>query len=154
MKYLLTLFVFASFFLLTGCQTDMSPGTINRSDNGSDYASDSNEVDDTGESIIVSESFQEHDTISFNLTGKSFSFMMGGVSNPELRVKKGDVVRIDFSSTEGLHSFALDEFFIASEQVRPEDGVTSVMFVVDRVGTFEYYCNVGNHRAQGMKGTL
>lgn len=34
------------------------------------------------------------------------------------------------------------------------DGVTSVTFVADTLGTFEYYCSVGNHRAQGMVGNL
>jgi len=31
---------------------------------------------------------------------------------------------------------------------------TSVTFVADKTGTFEYYCSVGNHRAQGMVGKL
>jgi len=33
-------------------------------------------------------------------------------------------------------------------------GTTSVEFVADQEGAFEYYCSVGNHRQQGMKGTL
>lgn len=31
---------------------------------------------------------------------------------------------------------------------------TSVEFVADQVGNFEYYCSVGQHRANGMVGTL
>lgn len=32
--------------------------------------------------------------------------------------------------------------------------MTSVTFVADETGTFEYYCSVGNHRGQGMIGKL
>jgi nitrite reductase (NO-forming) len=31
---------------------------------------------------------------------------------------------------------------------------TSVEFVADKTGTFEYYCSVGAHRAMGMTGSL
>ena len=30
----------------------------------------------------------------------------------------------------------------------------SIEFVADKVGTFEYYCSVGQHRSMGMVGKL
>ena len=32
--------------------------------------------------------------------------------------------------------------------------MTFVEFTVDKTGTFEYYCSVGQHRANGMVGNL
>ena len=32
--------------------------------------------------------------------------------------------------------------------------MTSVTFIADQEGSFEYYCSVGNHREEGMVGTL
>lgn len=71
----------------------------------------------------------------------------------EVRVQKGDTVTINFTSAEGFHDVVIDEFNVASDRVR-EGETTRVTFVADETGTFEYYCSVGNHRAQGMVGTL
>lgn len=83
-----------------------------------------------------------------NLTAKMFAF-----SQTELRIKKGDTVTINFSSTGGLHDWVIDEFNARTKQVNPGEP-TSVTFTADEAGTFEYYCSVGNHRAMGMKGNL
>jgi plastocyanin len=63
-------------------------------------------------------------------------------------------VRIEFTALEGFHDWKVDVFDAATEKVRPENGMTSVEFVADAIGTFEYYCSVGQHRAQGMVGNL
>ena len=85
---------------------------------------------------------------TFTVTGRNFAFSMD-----EIRVKKGDRVTINFSATEGFHDFILDAFNVRSERVQPGQ-TTSVTFVADKAGTFEYYCSVGSHRALGMVGTL
>ena len=84
----------------------------------------------------------------FEITGSNFAF-----SQSEIRVKEGDVVTINFESTDGFHDWVVDEFNAATAKVNT-DGTTSVTFVADKKGTYEYYCSVGNHRAQGMVGTL
>ena len=91
---------------------------------------------------------------TFVLTGENFKFMMNGVDNPEIRVSQGDRVRIEFTSVGGFHDWKVDEFNAATEQVNDGEGMTSVEFVADQTGTFEYYCSVGQHRANGMKGSL
>jgi plastocyanin len=91
--------------------------------------------------------------VTFVITGENFKFMMGGVDNPELRVNQGDRVRIEFTSTSGFHDWVVDEFDARTQQVEA-GGSTYVEFVADQVGTFEYYCSVGSHRAMGMKGNL
>lgn len=84
----------------------------------------------------------------FNLTGKNFSF-----STSEIRVKKGDRVVINFESTDGFHDWVVDEFNAHTERVNPGTK-TSVEFIADQTGTFEYYCSVSIHRLAGMKGRL
>jgi plastocyanin len=91
--------------------------------------------------------------VTFALTGKNFVFVIDGQENPELRVKQGDTVTIELAVTEGFHDWVVDEFAAKTQQVK-SGGTTSVTFVADKQGTFEYYCSIGSHRQQGMKGTL
>ena len=88
------------------------------------------------------------------ITGENFKFIIDGVDNPEIIVNEGDKIRIEFSSTSGFHDWVVDEFNVATEKVRENDGVTIVEFVADQKGEFEYYCSVGAHREQGMFGRL
>lgn len=83
----------------------------------------------------------------FTVDGKNFTF------TPELlSVKKGDTVRIKFINSQGFHDFVIDEFKVATPQIK--EGEAVVEFIADKTGSFEYYCSVGSHRAMGMKGTL
>lgn len=86
--------------------------------------------------------------------GVDFDFIIDGQEEPTIEVNEGDLVRIDFSSTQGYHDWVVDEFDAATQKVQPQDGMTSVEFVADQAGTFEFYCSVGQHRQQGMVGTL
>lgn len=97
---------------------------------------------------------EESDVVTFQMTGENFRFRMDGEVNPTLRVQQGDVVRVEFSSTDGFHDWVVDEFGAATSRVRPEDGMTVVEFVASETGEFPYYCSVGSHRANGMEGML
>lgn len=101
-------------------------------------------VDDTGTPTA---------TKTFTLTGKNFVFLMDGKENPELRVQEGDTVKIELSVAEGFHDWVVDDFNAKTQQVKA-GSTTTVTFVADKKGTFEYYCSVGSHQQQGMKGTL
>jgi len=90
----------------------------------------------------------EGDIKEFILTGKNFEF-----SQEEIRVNKGDRVRIVFTSTAGAHNWTVDKFSAATQTVGA-GGTSSVEFSADEAGVFEYYCSVGNHRALGMVGNL
>lgn len=76
-----------------------------------------------------------------------------GYSDEEIRVKKGDTVTINLTSTDGFHDWVVDEFSASTEKVNTGES-TSVTFVADKAGTFEYYCSVGSHRQAGMVGKL
>lgn len=84
----------------------------------------------------------------FTVEARNFKF-----SVPEMKVKKGDTVRVFFKNAEGFHDWVIDEFSEKTEQLKVGESET-IEFVVDKTGTFEYYCSVGQHRANGMKGNL
>ncbi|MEK7463052.1 MAG: cupredoxin domain-containing protein [Patescibacteria group bacterium] len=71
----------------------------------------------------------------------------------EIRVKKGDKIRINFTNTEGFHDWVIDEFNAKTEKINA-GGSSSIEFTADKTGAFEYYCSVGSHRQMGMVGKL
>lgn len=101
---------------------------------------------------VVQDEYGENGIKEFYITGKNFKFVVNEVDNPDIKVKEGDIVKIEFSSTQGFHDFVIDELNAATEKVRPENGITSIEFIASKKGTFEYYCSVGEHRVNGMKG--
>ena len=56
-------------------------------------------------------------------------------------------------SVSMVHDFVIDELGVKSS-VAKSGHSTSVEFVADKVGSFEFYCSVGQHRTNGMVGTL
>jgi plastocyanin len=98
----------------------------------------------------VSQTMPAAESTSHIFTLDSFSY---GYSEAELRVKKGDTVTIILTNSGGFHDWVVDEFAAATEKISTGD-TTTVTFVADEAGTFEYYCSVGNHRQQGMVGNL
>ena len=87
------------------------------------------------------------------INSKNYKFLVNGAENPDITVKEGDRVHIEFKSTGGFHDWSLDEFDAATQKVS-EGESSSVDFIATSTGTFQYYCSVGNHRDQGMKGNL
>lgn len=84
----------------------------------------------------------------FTVVGNNFSFTPSLIT-----VQKGDRVKITFQNFAGFHDFVIDEYGVATKQTKSPN--TEVLeFTADKVGSFEYYCSVGSHRAMGMKGIL
>lgn len=84
----------------------------------------------------------------FAVSGEPFKFTPDAMT-----VKKGTTVKVTFTNKEGMHNWVLDEFNAKTNTIAAGKSET-VTFVADKVGSFEYYCSVGNHRAMGMVGTL
>ena len=70
----------------------------------------------------------------------------------EIKVKKGDTVRIKVTNTKGNHDFALDEYGI--KVPTPLDKEVTIEFKADKAGSFKYYCSMPGHRMMGQEGTL
>lgn len=84
----------------------------------------------------------------FNITTVNFLFTPN-----EIRVMKGDRVKIVLTNTEGTHDLFIDEFNVRSPRISGNESI-AIEFVADKAGTFEFYCSVGNHRQMGMRGNL
>lgn len=84
----------------------------------------------------------------FTFEASNFKFNL-----KEIKVNKGDTVKIHLVNKGGFHDWVLDEFNAKTDTIQG-DQTADIEFVADKVGTFEYYCSVGNHRQMGMKGNL
>ena len=84
----------------------------------------------------------------FVFTASNYKFSLS-----EIRVKKGDRVKIVLQNTEGMHDLRIDEFSVETRRLQAGEE-QMVEFIADKAGRFEYYCSVGSHRLMGMKGTL
>ena len=85
---------------------------------------------------------------SFEISSANFKF-----DKSELKVKQGDKVKITLENDEGMHDWVIDEFNVKTKLLKAGEKDT-VEFVANKKGTFEYYCSVGQHRQNGMKGNL
>lgn len=70
----------------------------------------------------------------------------------EMRVKKGDLVRVHATNTKGMHDFVIDEFGIKKELPLNEE--VTFEFTADKTGEFVFYCSKPGHQAKGQWGTL
>lgn len=145
----------AALFVISACSTNNEQEPINNAPNTDNTQQEQDNMEDTmNDQPETDETSNTGEEKTFTLTGVNYDFIMNGEENPALTVNQGDTVTIIFESTDGFHDWVVDEFDAATEKVRPEDGTTQVTFVADQTGTFEYYCSVGSHRAQGMFGSL
>lgn len=71
----------------------------------------------------------------------------------EIRVRKGQPVRIVLNSVDAMHDFVIDELDVKTEVIKSGES-TEVELTPNEVGDFEFYCSVGQHRANGMIGKL
>ena len=72
-----------------------------------------------------------------------------------IEVNKGQEVKIVLKAVSLMHDFVIDELGVKLPIVKNGDTGT-VEFTADKMGTFEYYCSVGNgkHRANGQVGKI
>lgn len=130
-----------------GMNNQMPAASMAPADETSPMASPSMSASDQG--MMATDSGTTSGTVKeFTVEGSAFKFVPATMT-----VNKGDTVRITFKNTGGFHDFVIDEFDVKTKQIGAGASET-IEFVADQSGTFEYYCSVGNHRAQGMKGTL
>lgn len=87
--------------------------------------------------------------VEVNMIATEFAY-----DQKEVVARVGDLVSINLTNGGAMpHDVVIDELGVKSEMLQP-GGATTVQFRVDQPGTYEFYCSVGNHRAQGMVGKL
>jgi plastocyanin len=70
-----------------------------------------------------------------------------------IRAKIGQTVKVELAAVSMQHDFVIDKLGVKSALV-PSGQSTTIEFIADTLGEFEFYCSVGDHRQQGMVGTL
>ncbi len=70
-----------------------------------------------------------------------------------IRVKKGVKVKLTLNAVSMVHNFNIDELGVKGPNTQMGTSST-VEFTADKVGEFEFYCSVGQHRANGQVGKL
>ncbi|CAN5235757.1 hypothetical protein BH09PAT2_BH09PAT2_01110 [soil metagenome] len=83
-----------------------------------------------------------------NIEGGSFYFKPN-----EIHVKKGQKVKVVMNAVSMMHDFVIDELDVRMPVVK-NGSKGEVEFTADKAGTYEFYCSVGQHRANGQVGKL
>lgn len=63
----------------------------------------------------------------------------------------GQPIEITVDKNAGFHTFVIDG--ISLKEIVKQDGVISFI-APTQPGSYEFYCDVGSHKAMGMKGAL
>jgi nitrite reductase (NO-forming) len=107
-----------------------------------------NEATGLTDETMMEEDAMMEDTKEFTLEAGSFYYKPNVIT-----VKKGDKVKVTINSVDMMHNFVIDEFNVETKIAKSGESA-SVEFTADKAGSYEFYCSVASHRAQGMVGTL
>lgn len=110
--------------------------------------STSKPTEDVLETTNSSDSAMAEGVKEINIESQGLKF-----TKTEIRVKKGETVRLTYKNNQGNHDWTIDEFN-AKTKVLAAGQQETIEFVADKTGSFEYYCSVPGHRAAGLKGML
>ncbi len=95
---------------------------------------------------VAEEVTQQSSLREFTVYGFKYGF-----TPSEIRVKKGDRVKINFISEDSDHDLVITGISVRTKVI--DEGETdSIEFTADKTGTFEIFCSVGDHREEGMIG--
>lgn len=132
--------------------SNKTPSTLPAQTEISTNSTQNSIVTDTPTSGVISQPVEGTPTDSkiVNIEMQAGSFYY----NPkEIRVKKGQTVKINLKAMDMMHNFNIDVLGIKSPTVNAGE-TTTIEIVANKVGEFEYYCSVGQHRQLGQVGTL
>jgi len=85
--------------------------------------------------------------VDLKIEAKRFDFLPN-----EIKVKKGDRIRLTLTSVDVNHTFTMPAYDIDEELLVGED--VEIELVADKEGQFTFYCDVPGHKEQGMKGKI
>lgn len=127
-----------------------SPAPTPSSTNNSSSVNQLLPEDNTGvDEIIVDGESEDSPAREINVSGTEFKF-----SQSSLSINAGETVNITFKNEGKMsHNFVVDGLNAKTKILSPGQQET-ITVRADKAGTYIFYCSVGNHRAQGMVGTL
>lgn len=68
-----------------------------------------------------------------------------------INAKAGDRIKIKFAKNAGFHTFVIDQIGL---NVPIEQGESVIFTAPSKPGTYEFYCDIGSHKSNGMVGSL
>ncbi len=78
-----------------------------------------------------------------------------GVVNPTLEAAVGDIVQVKLINGDGSEqNISFPDFSTTSTDVSSQGSSTSIVFGVDKAGSFSYFSDLPGQREAGMEGTL
>ncbi len=89
-------------------------------------------VEETGE---VSQLNLTQEVKEFSIIAKNWEF-----EPSEIKVKKGDKVKLTIKSIDVEHGFSIPDFNVSKKLIPDETEV--IEFTADKTGTFTFFCNV------------
>lgn len=129
--------------------SDSAPVTVTTRENDTSQPLAAPEVvgEEANQPVLVGDEIASEDHI-LKLEAGSFYY-----SIEEIRAKKGETIKVRLNAKDKMHDFNIDELGVKSGIVNAGE---SVEFEINanKAGTFEYYCSVGEHRANGQVGKL
>lgn len=142
--------VLAAIILLGGVFLTSKKSTL-VSNTNEEVLSESNS---TEENIETSEA-EKTESVTADQSSKVVEIEAGSFyyKPNEIRVKKGETVKIVFKSVDMMHDFNIDELNVKMPIVKSGNS-GEVTFTPQEIGLFEYYCSVGQHRKMGQVGKL
>lgn len=138
--------VILGFYLISG-RTNQDTGTSQQVDQEQLFQSATREAAPDNESTPGGVQ-SEGEVRTVNVKAGAFYF-----DPNEIRAKKGEKIKMVITAVDMMHNFNIDELGVKSATVKSGE-TTTIEFVVDQVGEFEYYCAVGQHRQNGQVGKL
>ena len=162
MKLKTTLFVIIfsiSLFLLTACSLEQpAPPVVPQPQPLEQPAAPQPEVEEPiaetqpvpeQPSSPVAEQPAESNVKEFTITAKQWEFDV-----KEIRVKKGDRVKIHVKSLDVRHGFIIPQYNVNANQIKPGQDA-DIEFVASREGTWAYFCSVPcGEGHKDMRGNL
>jgi plastocyanin len=92
-----------------------------------------------------------------NVTSMTIDMFAFGYSVEQITASPGETLALTLTNSGGMHDFDIDELNVDTPVIETgqESQVTFTIPADAAPGTtYTYYCSVGDHRAQGMEGTI
>ena len=124
--------------------TTSTTSSTSRSTSTVSTSASSTATSSTSRTVGVKE-FTVHES-NFKITDVS------GATVSQIKVNKGDTVKINVVVDSGTHDLYIDGYNQAT--AASSTGTQTLQFVANKAGTFDFYCRVDGHKALGMLGQL
>ena len=153
---LIVMIAFAATTLLAlqGCRDQQIPphdGQMPHHQYGSDYGLPSSNTDTEPDIVFTLRTAFQNREFLFIGASENYEDQL----NPDLEVRKGNVVEIILVNGDGIiHDLAIPELGVATERISQKEMNSSLSFLAETAGIYTYYCTVPGHREAGMEGII